>query len=99
MTSKNITAASTTSICAMVPGFLALTASVTTWTQAKLPVTRRNWNIQSNGAMTTGLGSKPVMLPNTSTSVGCSVNVKIVASIAHQMVSTMKATHGTPGWK
>jgi len=49
--------------------------------------------------MTRGFGSNPVRLPNTSTSVGCRVNVKIVASIVHQTVRRRKATQGTPGWK
>jgi hypothetical protein len=37
--------------------------------------------------------------PNTSFRVGCRVNVKIVASIAHHSTRTRNAIHGRPDRK
>src|SRR5207249_11712437 len=41
----------------------------------------------------------PVRSASSSAIVGRRVNVKIVASIIDQKMSSMKAIHGTPGWR
>ena len=41
----------------------------------------------------------PVKSASSSDIVGRRVNVKIVASIIDQKMSSVKASHGTPGWR
>src|SRR2546422_8600426 len=69
------------------------------WTQAKLPMIRKSRKSQSSTPVAFGTWSLPARSASTCDRVGISVNVKIVASSAHQKRSITKASQGTPGRK
>ena len=76
-----------------------LTASTSAWTHAKLPMIRKSRKSQSSTPVAFGTWSLPARSASTCDRVGISVNVKIVASSAHQKRSITKASQGTPGRK
>src|SRR5437773_5765247 len=99
MTSKNMTKSSTRTIWMRNFSSRFLTASTSAWTQAKLPMIRRSRKNQSSTPVAFGTWSVPARSASTCDRVGISVNVKIVASSAHQKISITNASHGMPGRK